>query len=157
MRFTSGGLTQPLHQHGRRTLLDGQQLSPFISTTHQTHDVSSMFQPSGGKSNLISIRLMIYNRYDISYRSVEAGPSLASDHRVDKYASYLGKKGLTLEKCVVFYTYYRQRLARPSDEERKQPEHAEHLRELALSQVALRFSVGCNTCLYRSSLWRISS
>jgi hypothetical protein len=56
--------------------------------------------------------------------AVEAEPSFASDHRVDEYASYLGKKGLTLDKCVVFYTYYRQRLARLSDEEQKQPEYA---------------------------------
>jgi hypothetical protein len=44
--------------------------------------------------------------------AIKAKPSFASDHQVDKYASYLGKKGLTLDKCMVFYTYYRQRLAR---------------------------------------------
>ena len=49
---------------------------------------------------------------------------------MDKYASYLGKKSLTLDKYVIFYTYYCQRLARLSDEERKQTEHAGHLQEL---------------------------
>jgi hypothetical protein len=71
--------------------------------------------------------------------AVKAEPSLASDHRVDKYASYLGKKGLTLDKCIIFYSYYRQRLARLSDEERKQPEHAEHLRELTRHELLCDF------------------
>jgi hypothetical protein len=40
---------------------------------------------------------------------------------------------------LVFYAYYRQRLARLSDEERKQPEPAEHLRELARHKLLCDF------------------
>jgi hypothetical protein len=71
--------------------------------------------------------------------AVETEPTLAGDHRVDKYASYLGKKGLAFDKCLVFYTYYRQRLARLPDEERKQREYTEHLRELTSHEVLCDF------------------
>jgi len=93
--------------------------------TLHPEDRYGLIPPQGTYSSRIAILL----EEPSPVMAVETEPPLADDHRLDKDASYLGKKGLTLDKCLVFYTYYRQRLARSSDEERKQYEHAEHLRE----------------------------
>jgi hypothetical protein len=106
--------------------LTGFQALVQEDETLHPEDRYGLIPPQGTYSSRIAILL----EEPSPVMAVETEPPLADDHRLDKYASYLGKKGLTLDKCLVFYTYYRQRLARLSDEERKQYEHAEHLREL---------------------------
>lgn len=80
-------------------------------------DLSNLIYPQGTFNSRIAILLEEPN----SLMSLIDGECDPNAKLAEKYAAHFGKKGLTLDKCLVFYTYYRQRLMRLSDQDRKLP------------------------------------
>jgi hypothetical protein len=86
-------------------------------------DLPNLIYPQGTFNSPIAIVLEEPNSF-MSLHDGEPNPN------VDKYAVHLGKKGLTPDKCLVFYTYCRQRLMRLSDQDRKLPVNTRETKEL---------------------------